>query len=209
MGWAGIAQARALPAAFLAHVREALFETAPLHYRPYGAYCDGFPPWESAGDEATIGPLRADAGWRVPQGRGRVAGRLFGGCREVLDWIRGTDHWPDRDAWRDRVLFLETSELVPTPAAVRQSLRWYALAGILAQIRALVLGRPRDYTDEQKRELDEVAVEVAAEAGRTDLPIISNVDIGHTDPQLIFPLGVEVEVDCDAATIIATEAAVA
>jgi muramoyltetrapeptide carboxypeptidase LdcA involved in peptidoglycan recycling len=28
------------------------------------------------------------------------------------------------------------------------------------------------------------------------LPIITNMDFGHTDPQWILPLGIEAEIDC-------------
>ena len=207
---AGLAQARALPPTFLEHVRAVLFAPAPsLGLAPYGTYCDGYPAWEVAGNEAAAGPMRPDAGWRFLQGRGRVAGRLFGGCIEVLDWIRGSRFWPGDDFWDGRVLFLETSEEVPPPSAVRRTLRWYALAGILGRIAALVVGRARGYDDAQKRELDDVLVESAAEAGRPELPIVSNVDVGHTDPQLIFPLGVELAVDCERRSLTLTEPAVA
>lgn len=37
---------------------------------------------------------------------------------------------------------------------------------------------------------------VSLEFGRTDLPIVSNLDFGHTDPQWIMPLGVLAEIDC-------------
>ena len=37
---------------------------------------------------------------------------------------------------------------------------------------------------------------VATEFGQPDLPIIVNMDFGHTDPQFILPLGVKAEIDC-------------
>jgi muramoyltetrapeptide carboxypeptidase LdcA involved in peptidoglycan recycling len=40
-------------------------------------------------------------------------------------------------------------------------------------------------------------------------PSPGNLDIGHTDPHLVFPLGVEVAIDCDTATMTATEPAAA
>jgi muramoyltetrapeptide carboxypeptidase LdcA involved in peptidoglycan recycling len=39
---------------------------------------------------------------------------------------------------------------------------------------------------------------VAGEFGRGELPLVTNVDFGHTEPQLIVPLGVRAEVDCEA-----------
>jgi muramoyltetrapeptide carboxypeptidase LdcA involved in peptidoglycan recycling len=36
---------------------------------------------------------------------------------------------------------------------------------------------------------------VATEFGAGDLPVLMDVDFGHTDPKLILPLGVPIEVD--------------
>ena len=41
---------------------------------------------------------------------------LFGGCVEVLDWLRGTDFFPSATDLRGAVLFLETSEDAPPPS---------------------------------------------------------------------------------------------
>ena len=49
---------------------------------------------------------------------------------------------------------------------------------------------------------------VAGEFGATALPIVSNVDFGHTDPPWILPLGVRAEVDVDARTFRLLEPAV-
>lgn len=39
---------------------------------------------------------------------------------------------------------------------------------------------------------------VTDEFGRADLPIVANLDFGHTDPQWVLPLGVRAELDVDA-----------
>ena len=38
---------------------------------------------------------------------------------------------------------------------------------------------------------------IAFEAGKEDLPILYNVNFGHTSPMAILPLGLKVEVDLD------------
>ncbi len=195
---AGFSQLDALPPRFRDHICEVLFEPrSRLEYRPYGRYSDGYPDWRSKENVGRVKPFREDGGWHWLQGEGVVRGPLYGGNIEVLEWLKGTRFWPELEFWDGKVLFLETSEEVPSPLAVRRWLRNYALQGILDRIKALLFGRARGYSDEQKRELDEVLVSViAGELGRPDLPIASNLDFGHTDPQLILPLGVEAEVDC-------------
>jgi len=43
------------------------------------------------------------------------------------------------------------------------------------------------------------------EFGANDLLIVSNMDFGHTDPQLILPLGCEVELDPTAKQMVLRE----
>ena len=42
---------------------------------------------------------------------------------------------------------------------------------------------------------------IACEAGKKDLPILYNVNFGHTSPMAILPLGLNVEVDLDKKEI--------
>jgi muramoyltetrapeptide carboxypeptidase LdcA involved in peptidoglycan recycling len=48
---------------------------------------------------------------------------------------------------------------------------------------------------------------VSGEFHKADLPIIANMDFGHTDPQLIIPLGVKAEIDCETKRSRLVEAA--
>ena len=47
---------------------------------------------------------------------------------------------------------------------------------------------------------------VLAEFGREDLPIVANLDVGHTSPQLVLPIGGRVAVDPGARAIMVVEA---
>ncbi len=207
---AGFSQLDALPPQFRDHIREVLFSPRPnLEYRAYGRYSDGYPDWRNPESLGSVNPPREDAGWRWLQGAVVARGPLYGGNIEVLEWLKGTRFWPDPGFWDGKIFFLETSEEVPSPLAVRRWLRNYGLQGILGRVAALLFGRARGYSDTQKRELDDVLVSVIAdELGRTDLPIVSNVDFGHTDPQFVLPLGVEAEVDPARKTFRLVEPAV-
>jgi muramoyltetrapeptide carboxypeptidase LdcA involved in peptidoglycan recycling len=48
-----------------------------------------------------------------------------------------------------------------------------------------------------------------AENGLTDLPIITGMDFGHTDPMFVLPLGVQAEIDCTQQRFAIVESAVA
>jgi muramoyltetrapeptide carboxypeptidase LdcA involved in peptidoglycan recycling len=128
----------------------------------------------------------------------------------VLDWLRGTDVWPDAEAWQDAILFLETSEEAPSPTRVLRVLRAFAAMGILRRLSGIVFGRPGGQIPlEQFGEYDEVLLQVVArEEGLAELPIVTRMDFGHTDPMFLLPYGVEAEIDCDRRQFAITEAAV-
>jgi len=123
--------------------------------------------------------------------------------------LKGTPFWPQPGFWQDRILFLETSEDKPTPGWVSLWLRNYGVQGVFDRLSAILVGRARDYTDDEKTELDATIVRiVAGEFGATALPIVTNLDFGHTDPQWIVPLGVRAEIDVGARSFRLLEPAV-
>ena len=116
--------------------------------------------------------------------------------------MKGTEFWPAPDFWNDRIFFLETSEEKPSLDNVKYVLRNYGVMGIFDRITGLLIGRARDYSDEEKAQLERIALQVVRdEFGRADLPIVCNMDFGHTDPQMILPLGVRAEIDPGKRTI--------
>lgn len=200
---AGFSQMDALPPAYAEHVRALLFDPAPTYaYLPYDTYAEGYPDWRDPATVGQINPLRPDDGWHVLQGIGRVTGELFGGCLEVLDWLRGTSAWPVGDAWSGRLLFFETSEEKPTPLQVQRILRSFGVQGIFDQVTGVLVGRPRDHSTEE-RSAFEAAIQgvIGDEFGRPDLPIAANLPFGHTEPQWVLPLGVNAELDVEARTL--------
>lgn len=195
---AGFSQAESLPESFTQHIKQMLFSSQEtFEYINYGVYCDGYLDW---GQEKNLGKtkeLKQDNGWRFVQGTGLVTGDLYGGCIEVLEFMNGTAFWPEKDFWNGKVLFFETSEEKPSIQQVQWKLRNYGMQGIFDKVNAVLFGRARDYSDEEKNDLDQMIVDVIkGEFKNAEIPIITNMDFGHTDPQIILPLGVKVEIDC-------------
>ena len=116
----------------------------------------------------------------------------------MLDWLRGTDYWPPPENWRDAILFLETSEDAPPPSQLGYALRSYGAMGFLQGLSAILLARPGgDIPPRKFDDYDRILLEVVGqEQGLTDLPIVTNMDFGHTDPMFVLPYGVLAEVDC-------------
>ncbi|MCY1702396.1 hypothetical protein [Deinococcus sp. SL84] len=115
--------------------------------------------------------------------------------------LSGTPGELPLDMWHGAVMALETSNDVPPPYQVGYWLRNWAAKGVLEQLSGLLLARPRDYTPQMVDELYTWVRRVLKEAGREDLPVVANVDFGHTSPQLTLPLGARVRLDGEAGTV--------
>lgn len=200
---AGFSQMENLPATFKQHVREMLFETKTQYeYKPYKQYCDGYLDWSNKANLGKTNPIKTDNGWHWLQGKTKVQGELFGGCIEVLEMMKATDFWPVKDFWKEKIFFLETSEEKPSLSYIAHILRNYGMLGVFHQINGFIFSRARDYVDDEKKKLEEIIMTIITkEFGKTDLPIIANFDVGHTDPQLVLPLGVKTEIDCQTKQI--------
>lgn len=155
--------------------------------------------WGEPSNQEKKRALNPCTGWKYLQGKGVRQGHLLGGCIEVFDWLRGTELWPNSDAWKNAILFLETSEEAPPPSNVKYMLRAFAALGVLKQLSGILFGRPGGGVPiKQFDEYDQVILQVVRdEENLDDLPIITNMDFGHTDPMFVLPYGVMVEIDCE------------
>jgi len=139
---------------------------------------------------------------RILQGVGTVSGHLLGGCVEVLEMVKGTGWWPGKADWDGAIMFLETSEDAPSPSFIRHCMRNYAATGIVGGLAGLLIARADTHGDDSYQQAIETAVlDVLAEAGRSDLPVLAGHDFGHTQPMLTLPYGVQARIDCDTATL--------
>src|SRR5690606_14783420 len=108
-------------------------------------------------------------------------------------------------------IFLETSEEAPSPEAVTRMLRALAAAGTLNRAAALLFGRPggAELDPTEFAAYDSALLSfVTEELGRADMPLVTCMDFGHTDPMMVLPLGVRARVDCDARQFRIVESAV-
>lgn len=169
-----------------------------------------FLDWGDPANQERRRTLSPSPGWRWLQGQAPVEGRLIGGCIEVLDWLRGTPIWPGREVWEGAIIFLETSEEAPTPLAVTRMLRALAACGALERAGALLFGRPGGRVPPERfAEYDEAILRVLHdELERGDMPIVTCMDFGHTDPITVLPYGVMARVDPQACRVRLLEAGV-
>ena len=125
---------------------------------------------------------------------GKVKGKILGGCLPVILHLAGTKYWPN---FKDKILLLETPEgenykKGESLANVDSALGDVRNLGIFKQVKGIIFGRGFGYTEEQIKELKEIILYSTRDY---NFPILYNVDIGHTDPIITIPLGVQIELD--------------
>lgn len=142
--------------------------------------------------------MQKNTGHEVLQGLGVVQGRLIGGCIEVLEFAKETELWPEEKYWENSILFFETSEEKPDPNYIKYWLRNYATQGILQKANGIIFGKPQDeqYYEEYKAEIRNAMKEFELE----HLPILYNLNFGHTEPKFVLPYGVKAEINCNTGT---------
>ncbi len=61
--------------------------------------------------------------------------------------------------------------------------------------KGIIFGKPKDemYYEEYKHEI----LQVMKEHNLEDLPILYNLNFGHTEPKFILPYGALAEIDCE------------
>lgn len=150
--------------------------------------------------------MKKNLGYEILQGSGIARGHLIGGCIEVLEFAKGTEIWPEKKHWQNSILFFETSEEKTEPDYMKYWLRNYATQGILENVNGIIFGKPYGecYYEEYKEEIKKVMYEF----GLDDLPILYNLNFGHTEPKFILPYGAKAEINCDKNTFTILESGV-
>ncbi|MCL2376142.1 MAG: LD-carboxypeptidase [Defluviitaleaceae bacterium] len=191
------------------YIQNVLFQPSDeLAINPSPAWTSEFLEWaDPTNNKIARTMTKDDKGYELLQGEGIAQGRLLGGCIDVFPMIIGTKIWPNPDEWDNAILFLETSQEYPAPHDVKYILRGLAAQGIISRLGGILFGKPQHekYYEEYKQVLLQV---VGKESGRHDMPILYNVNFGHTAPICILPYGVMAEINSDNKSLRLLEAAV-
>ncbi|PCJ20757.1 MAG: LD-carboxypeptidase [Candidatus Cloacimonadota bacterium] len=195
---AGFCQYKYLGPQFQSHIKDILFNNSNNYqYKKYTKFCHGYLNWSNLSNVGKTNPMIQNSGWTWLQGNSTIEGKLFGGCIETLEQLKDTPFFPDANFWTNKVLFLETSEEKTNLNIIKSILYDYGKRQIFDKISALLIGRARDYSKKEKLELDCLILEIIRKQFKNKtIPIITNMDFGHTDPQWILPLGINAKINC-------------
>ena len=104
--------------------------------------------------------------------------------------------FPTAEEWCGKILFAETSEVMPPPEMLREYLTALKSAGVFSNINGIIVGKPMNekYYEEYKDVWREVVDD-------PKLPILYNVNFGHGTPRAILPYGAMARVDAEKQEI--------
>ncbi|AVZ72388.1 LD-carboxypeptidase [Streptomyces lunaelactis] len=187
-------------------VRAALFSSGTYELRPAERFRDADRDWADPATFTAEPKTRPGGGWSWYGPQHVVDGRSWGGNLEVLSWLLMSDReiQAGLSAYDGCVLFLETSEELPRATEVFRILRNMGERGLLRRFPALLMGRPKTWSFEQPNDRASAeryaseqreAVQRALAEYAPDTMAVFDVDLGHTDPQLVIPYGGSVRVD--------------
>ena len=168
---------------------------------PSAWWTEEFLNWEGQEDLQRPRKRQGSDGWSWLRA-GRAEGVLVGGGLESLQHLRGTEHWPDLAG---KILFLETSEEKPSPAAVDAILMDYENMGVLESLSGVLFGRPMKYSEAEKKALREVILERTRSYA---FPVVADMDFGHTAPRFVLPVGCTARIDSSSESFEILEAPV-
>ncbi len=161
---------------------------------------------DEVGKERTA---HTDHGFELLQGPPVFSGKILGGCIDSMYDMFNAERYDDMPAvcskyqlfpsaeeWKGRIILLESSEEKPSPEVYRKSLEYLKEAGVFGAVSGVLAGKPMDeaYMDEYRQLLTEVI-------DNPELPIVYNVNVGHSTPRCIVPFGVEAVVDAEKQII--------
>lgn len=195
------------------YIKHALFDEGEFEILPSKTYNDIGLGWDDPELLTSFREYESNDGWHW-DGMTNAEGILWGGCVESVDeMLRHDVKIPSLEQFADIVLMLETSEEIPTADYVKRVMRAFGERGILERVTGVLMGRPKAWefhkpltaeekakyrADQRKEVLDTVRMY------NQTIPVVQNLDFGHTDPQIPMPYGGKVRIDSSDHKIWAT-----
>ncbi len=144
--------------------------------------------------------IPSDVSQPVSLGTGTARGRLTGGNLSLVAALEGTPYAIDT---QDAILLIE--DVSEAPYRIDRMLRQLQLSGKLQSLRGAVLGQFTNTEEREKNEIEDPRFSAEGVLRQyfepLNIPVLMNFPIGHHEMNCTVPLGGEVEIDADQATL--------
>jgi muramoyltetrapeptide carboxypeptidase len=155
---------------------EALFGGEPIELHPAEVWTDDL--WFADQDKRTVRP---NEGW-WPLRPGRATGRIIGGNLCTLNLLQGTGYMPSLAG----ALLMVEDDYRSDADEVARNLTSLLQLPDADSVQGLVIGRFQEASGVTRPLLDQI---IARQDRLAGLPVLGNVDFGHTNPLATFPIG--------------------
>ncbi len=180
------------------YLKHAFFNDGSVKLEAAEEYNDIGLDWDDTAALQQRRRYQKNDGW-FWDGQKDAEGITWGGCLESIDeLLRHNIRLPLLAEFAEVILFLETCEEIPPAEYVFRVLRALGERGILERVRGVLVGRPKAWEfDKQNSDEDKVVYrerqrQVVLDTVRkynSSIPVVQNLDFGHTAPQICLPAG--------------------
>jgi muramoyltetrapeptide carboxypeptidase len=160
----------------LDHVIKALWNEKPFEIEPSGSWSDD--EWYKNQQART---LVENPGF-LAINEGECEGRILGGNLSSFASLKGTPYFPDLT---DSILFLEDDE-ESLPHHFDRLLQSLIQIPSFGGVRGIVIGR---FQKASKMTQDLLMQIIKTKEELASIPVLADVDFGHTDPKITLPIG--------------------
>lgn len=138
-------------------------------------------PWNY--DEASPRQALENNGPRVVQG-GSAKGTMIGGNLCSLNLLNGTGYFPKVTG--DIILCIEDDSYDSIPETVERNIQSLMQQPFFRQVKAILVGR---FQGESRATDDMISDIILSKKIDPTIPVVVNLDFGHTDPKFTYPVG--------------------
>lgn len=153
-----------------------MFDTAPIALAPATHWSDDL--WYLYQDKRELIPN--DGWWQIRPGT--AEGRIIGGNLCTLNLLQGTPFMPSLDG---TILIIE-DDFESHPVTFARDLTSLLQLPSASGVRGLAIGRFQAASRMTRPLLEQI---IDAQPTLTRIPVLANIDVGHTYPLATFPIG--------------------
>ena len=173
----------------LEYFKKCLMTEKPFEVKPTLEWSDD--EWYLDQDKRVLKPN--DGNWIINSGQ--AEGVIIGANLCTFNLLQGTEYFP---SLKDSVLFIE-DDYESQPYHFDRDLQSLIHLPDFKAVKGVVIGRFQKKSKMTAKLLKKI---IKSKKELDKLPVIANVDFGHTDPKINFPIGGQVEIKAGEKSVI-------
>ena len=168
----------------LDYFKKCLFSDNPFNVKPSDSWSDDI--WYKDQENRNQIP---NEGW-LAVNQGSASGTILGANLCTFNLLQGTEYFPDLT---DSILFIE-DDSESKPHTFDRDFQSLIHLPDFSGVKGIVIGR---FQKASKMTNDLLTQIVKTKKELANIPVVANVDFGHTDPKITFPIGGRAKINVD------------